>query len=97
MTVEETIKFLGAALIGGAASGLISWGAIRQTVKDHGRRISKLERLRRNLDDRFVTRREFQIVMESIRDDLKEISENVGEVRKFLMQTTHLPTKGEEP
>ena len=43
------------ALLGGLVSGAIQWGAVRQTIREHERRIEEVGAVARRADERMAT------------------------------------------
>lgn len=79
------------ALIGAAFSAGGVFMAVRKDLESHDHRLTELEE--RELAEKFVTRREFELTVQNFRDDIrevrdgqKEISAGVTAIRDFLLQ-----------
>lgn len=70
------------AMFGAAVTAGVVYGAARGDLKSHERRLTELED--KKLEEKFVTRREFEQVMEFWKRDMADIKETQDEIRQTV-------------
>lgn len=83
--MPEWVVSFGSAMIGGLVTAGMAFGAMRAEVRHARRDLEKVKSRQENLDDKFVTRREFEVVMKAFREDVHSISTSIGAVRDYLL------------
>lgn len=81
-------------LVGGALAAGTTYGMARGTLESHERRLSELED--KELEEKFVTRREFEQTMKYLRNDLNTLQNAQGEMQADLRTIRdHILTEGQ--